>query len=109
MGWNRWPRESDRKPIKWTVFIIIFFFVVLISVHDKNITWENDNNFIIWSGTYFEAITYSEIDSLGLEDKLPNLKSKSNGYAAFGRKKGNFIRRRDNENCLLYTSDAADD
>lgn len=102
MGKTRLPTEGDWKIIKKLGIFIALFCVVLVSIHDKNITWNNDDKLILWSGTYLEAISYSEIDSIVLEDKMPNLTLKTNGYAAFGKKKGNFIRSSDAEKILLF-------
>ena len=101
---KRLPNENDWKQVKKLEFFIVLFLVILVSIHDKNITWEDGRKFSVWSGFYFKMITYSEVDSLVLEDKIPNLKLRSNGYAAFGKKKGNFIRSNDAKEILLFVN-----
>ena len=98
---KRLPNKNDIRQLKKAGSIILVFVILFFIAHDKNISWHSNNGIIIWSGAYFKAIDYSKVATIILDDP-PGLSRKSNGYAAFGKKKGYFIRRKDKEKVLLF-------
>ena len=98
---KRLPNEKDWRQIRIGGLIIVGLVVLLFAINDKNFIWQDDERIMIWSGLYFEKIYYQDIDSVIIENRIPNFKRRTNGFSAFGKKKG-YFRRYDAKRVKLF-------
>ncbi len=75
----------------WNVLIVLTLIVCILAFveHSKNWHKIEDGKLKILSGIYYQAIPISEIDSIKLVDKLPEME-RSNGFSWMAKEKGVF-------------------
>jgi len=75
----------------WNVLIVLTLVLCVLAFveHYKNWHKIEQGNFRIFSGIYYQKIPLSELDSVLLVDKLPEME-RSNGFSWMEREKGVF-------------------
>jgi len=75
----------------WNVLIVLTLMVCILAFveHYKNWHKIEDGELKILSGIYYRTIPISEIDSIKLVDKLPEME-RSNGFSWMAKEKGIF-------------------
>lgn len=76
----------------WNLLIIITLVTALaaFTAHYKNWVRIESNYFSIFSGIYFKKIPYSELDSVSMVPKIPQME-RINGFSAMRVEKGIFL------------------
>ncbi len=75
----------------WNVLIVLTLFICIFAfvIHYKNWHKIEDGELKILSGIYYQRIPISEIDSIELVDRLPEME-RSNGFSWEAKEKGVF-------------------
>jgi len=75
----------------WNVIIVLTVIICLaaFTVHYKNWTKVEQTEFKILSGFYYKKLSFSEIDSVEMIEKIPPME-RLNGFSALQKEKGLF-------------------
>jgi len=99
--------EKEQKTIRIALYVLVFISVTIFGIFFWALTPNKlilNNDSIEISGIYGENILLSDIQSISLNQTLPNIKRKTNGFALQSIKKGYFKTADDEKIKLILNS-----
>jgi hypothetical protein len=82
---------ENKRHWLWNLLIVVTGVVCILAfiAHSKNWTKIEGDHIRILSGLYYKELKFSEIDSIKMVDKIPQLE-RINGFSAWAMEKGIF-------------------
>ncbi|AKA35211.1 hypothetical protein [Flagellimonas lutaonensis] len=98
--------KNKKRHWFWNLLIVltVIFCVAAFVLHYKNYSAIEEGEFKVYSGIYRQQIPLSEIDTISLVQRIPQMERR-NGFSWFAREKGVFNDSLTNSTTYVFVDD----